>query len=121
MKIAKAYKKNKFFYTVERPPVKLESLEATPMRRSKLETYIDILNTLARLGPLKLTHIMYKANVNGSMLRGHLDFLIKQGLVEERTIKKRSTVFAVTQQGITVLKQLRELTQVLPIIEESQR
>jgi predicted transcriptional regulator len=57
--------------------VKLENLEATRMRRSKLETNIEILNTLARLGPLKMTHIMHKANVNGSILRGHLDFLIK--------------------------------------------
>jgi len=34
------------------------------MRRSKLEMYIDILKVLAHRGPLKLTHIMYKANVN---------------------------------------------------------
>ena len=53
------------------------------LRRSKLETYIDIFNALARKGPLKLTHVMYKANVNCNVLKEDLDFLIKQTLVEQ--------------------------------------
>ena len=89
------------------------------MRRSKLEMYIDILRVLAQRGQLKLTHVMYKANVNCSVLKEYMDFLIKQGLVEERTIGKRRVVYAVTQRGITVLKYFRELKQVLPIVEES--
>jgi predicted transcriptional regulator len=51
------------------------------MRRSKLEMYVDILKVLAHRGPLKLTHVMYKANVNCSVLKEYLDFLIKQNLV----------------------------------------
>jgi predicted transcriptional regulator len=62
---------------------------------------------------------MYKANVNCSVLKEYLEFLIKQNLVEERTIGKRRVVYAVTQRGITVLKYFRELKQVLPIVEES--
>jgi len=81
--------------------------------------YIDILKVLAHRGPLKLTHIMYKANVNCSVLKQYLDFLIKQDLVEERTAGKRRVVYAITQRGITVLKHFRELKQVLPIIEET--
>lgn len=91
------------------------------MRRSKLEMYVAILTVLAHWGPLKLTHIMYKANVNCSVLNDCIDFLIKQGLVEERTIKKERVIFAVTQRGINVLKYFRELTQALPIIEETRR
>jgi len=89
------------------------------VRRSKLEVYVDILTVLAHRGPLKLTHVMYKANVNCSVLKEYLDFLMKQGLVEERTIGKRRVVFAVTQRGITVLKYFKELKEVLPIVEES--
>ncbi|HVP27186.1 MAG TPA: winged helix-turn-helix domain-containing protein [Candidatus Bathyarchaeia archaeon] len=89
------------------------------MRRSKLEMYIDILKVLAQRGPLKLTHVMYKANVNCSVLKEYLDFLLKQGLIEERIAGKRRTVFAITQRGITVLKYFRELKQVLPIVEEA--
>ena len=89
------------------------------MRRSKLEMYVDILSVLAHKGPLKLTHVMYKANLNCSVLKEYLDFLIKQGLVEERTVGKQRLVYAVTQRGITVLKYFRELKQVLPIVEEA--
>jgi len=89
------------------------------MRRSKLEMYIDILKVLAHRGPLKLTHIMYKANVNCSVLKQFLDFLIEQKLVEERTIGKKRIVYAITERGITVLKYFRELKAVLPLVEEA--
>ena len=89
------------------------------VRRSKLEMYVDILTVLAHRGPLKLTHVMYKANVNCSVLKDYLEFLIKQGLVEERTVGKRRVVYVVTQRGITVLKYFKELKQVLPIVEEA--
>jgi predicted transcriptional regulator len=87
------------------------------LKRSKLETYIYIINVLARNGPLKLTHVMYKANVNCNVLKGDLGFLIKQGLVEERTLTKERVVFTVTQRGITVLNYFRQLTEMLPGVE----
>jgi predicted transcriptional regulator len=88
------------------------------MRRSKLEMYLDILRVLAHRGPLKLTHIMYKANVNCGVLKEYADFLISQGLVEERTMGKARVIYAITQRGIAVLKSFRELRQILPIAEE---
>ena len=91
------------------------------MRRSKLEMYVDILLVLSHRGPLKLTHVMYKANVNCGVLKEHLDFLMKHGLVEERPVRKGRIVYAVTQRGLMVLKYFRELKQVLPIVEENQR
>jgi len=95
------------------------------MRRSKLEMYVDILKVLARHGPLKLTHVMYKANINCSVLKQHLDFLIRQNLVEEQTLlKKRNktrVVYAVTDRGRTVLKYFRELNSALQITEEANK
>jgi predicted transcriptional regulator len=87
------------------------------LRRSKLELYVAILNVLANKGPLKLTHIMYKANVNCNILKEYLDFLIKQGLVEKRIIGKERIVFSVTQRGKTVINYFREITQALPTAE----
>lgn len=89
------------------------------MRRSKLEMYVDILKVLARHGPLKLTHIMYKANVNCSVLKQYLDFLIEQNLVEEKSVGKKRIVYAISERGRTVLKYFRELRTVLPIVEEA--
>ena len=91
------------------------------MRRSKLEMCIDILNVLAHRGPLKLTHVMYKANINCSVHNEYIDFLIKQDLIEKRTIKKEHIVFEITPRGITVLKYFRELAQALPILEETRQ
>ncbi len=89
------------------------------MRRSKLETCIDILKVLAHKGPLKLTHVMYKANINCKVLKEYLNFLMAQGLVEERFARKENLVYAVTQRGITVLKYFHDLKQVLPLTEET--
>lgn len=82
--------------------------------------YIDILSVLSQRESLKVTHIMYKVNINCSILNEYLDFLIKQGLVEERNGIKKQTAYVITQRGITVLKQFNELKQVLPIIDEPQ-
>ena len=76
---------------------------------------------VAQRGPLKLTHIMYKANVNCSVLSEYLEFLLKQELVEKRILKRNRTVYAVTQRDLKVLKAFRELKQALPIVEEDER
>jgi len=91
------------------------------MRRSKMEIHLDILKTLAQKGPLKLTHIMYKANVNCSVLKEYLDFLIQQKLVEEKTLTKERIVYEITEKGLTVLKYFRELQIMLPIVEDKER
>ena len=88
------------------------------MRRSKMEMHLDILKILAQKGPLKLTHIMYKSNVNFSVLKEYLDFLIKQELIEEKTLRKERIAYAVTQRGLAVLGYFRELQILLPILEE---
>lgn len=92
------------------------------MRRSKLEMYVDILRVLARRGPLKLTHIMYKANVNCSVLKQLLDFLMRQNLIEEqassRKRKKTRVVYVITERGLAVLRYFRELNRALQITEE---
>ena len=93
------------------------------MRRSKMEMYIDILKVMAQNGPLKLTHIMYKANVNCSVLKQNLDFLLQQNLIEERiVIKKRNKTkisYAITDKGRTVIKYFNEVNRALQITEES--
>jgi predicted transcriptional regulator len=91
----------------------------TFMRRSKLEMYVDILKVLAHEGPLKMTFVMFKTNLNYNILEEYIVFLIKQGLVEVRTVRRERKVYMITQGGITVLGQFRELKGVLPIVEET--
>jgi predicted transcriptional regulator len=88
------------------------------MKRSKLEIYVDILEALGQRGPLKVTHIMYKANVNCKVLKDYLDFLVKQKLIEERMVESGKVVYANTTYGTEVLKFFRELDKMLPLLEE---
>ena len=85
--------------------------------------YVDILKVLAKNGPLKLTHIMYKANVNCSVLKQNLDFLINQDLIEEQIkIKKRNKTkvrYAITERGKTVIKYFNEVNRALQITKEN--
>ena len=90
------------------------------MRRSKMEMHLDILRTLAQKGPLKLTHIMYKANVNCCVLKEYLDFLTLQKLVEEKALRKERIVYEITEKGLKVLKYFRELQIMLPLVEDKE-
>jgi len=89
------------------------------LRRSKMEIHLDILMTLAQRGPLKLTHIMYKSNVNCCVLKEYLDFLIQQELVAEKTIKKERIIYTITEKGLTVLKHFRELQLLIPVFDDN--
>jgi predicted transcriptional regulator len=78
------------------------------MTKSKLETYVDTLDLLAHQGPLNLSNIMYKTNVTCSTHENCMAFLVKQGLVEERTGEMKSLLYVVTERGINVLKFFEE-------------
>ncbi len=95
------------------------------MRRSKMEMYIDILKVLSHNGPLKLTHVMYKANVNCSVLKEYLDFLIHQNLIEEQITKKKRNKtkvrYAITERGRTVIRYFNEVNIALQITSEANK
>ena len=74
------------------------------MRRSKLESYEDMLGALVKK-PLTIDSIAYKTNIDCIALRKRLDNLVKYGLVEERTSGKKM-LYAITERGIAVFKTL---------------
>ena len=71
--------------------------------RSKLEMYVDILKVLAEKGPLKPNLIMSQANVSVNLLKGYLDFLVKQGLIKENVVEN-CVVYSNTNRGTAVIK-----------------
>ncbi|MEJ2272631.1 MAG: winged helix-turn-helix domain-containing protein [Candidatus Bathyarchaeota archaeon] len=64
---------------------------------------------------------MYKANVNCSVLKEYLDFLINEELIKEKTLKKERIVYELTEKGLKVIKYFRELQTMLPIDEENKQ
>jgi predicted transcriptional regulator len=84
------------------------------LRRSKLETCLVILETLASHGPLKITHVMHKANVNCNVMKNYFDFLIKQGAVEEKSVERDRIVYAITERGLYLIRCFRDLNRMIP-------
>ena len=93
------------------------------MRRSKLETYEVILEALVKK-PLNIDRIAYKTSIDCTVLSKHLDFLIKNELVEERMLGKK-LLYAMTERGMTVFrtldfqKYLKKISNTLMQIDEA--
>jgi predicted transcriptional regulator len=56
---------------------------------------------------------MQKININSKTFKEYVEFLVKQGLVKERSAKEGRIVFEITPRGVLVLKGLKELEKVL--------
>ena len=58
---------------------------------------------------MKTIHIMQKSNISYNTLKECFEFLIRQGLVEERSVKEGRIVYEITPRGVLVLKGLKEI------------
>jgi predicted transcriptional regulator len=74
------------------------------MHRSKLESYEAILEALVKR-PISVDKIAYKTSIDCAALERYIDFLIKNGLVEERPSNKKD-LYAITERGLAVFKTL---------------
>jgi predicted transcriptional regulator len=74
------------------------------MRRSKLESYEDILGALVKK-PLSIDAIAYETSMDCTVIRKSLGSLMKYGLIEERSSSKK-TLYAITERGVAVFKSL---------------
>ena len=88
-------------------------------RRSQLEIYIDVLNTIKE-GTTKPTRIMYGANLSWKLLQGVLLSLIDQGLIEEvdqsRSRDRRTNViYRVTSKGDSVIKYFGQARRIIEV------
>ncbi|MDG6223851.1 MAG: winged helix-turn-helix domain-containing protein [Candidatus Bathyarchaeota archaeon] len=87
------------------------------MRRSKLELHLDILKCLVEKRHIKITHIIYKVNINCTALKEYLEFLVNQGLVEEKTLKNHRKVYKITEKGNLALQHFQKLHNMLPVTD----
>jgi predicted transcriptional regulator len=74
------------------------------MNRSKLQSYEAILEALVKK-PASIDRIAYKTDIDCTVLTEYLNFLLENGLVEERSAK-RNTLYAITERGMAVFKTL---------------
>jgi len=74
------------------------------MQRSKLQLYEDILSALVKKH-MTVDAIAYTCNMDCVALRQRLEFLLENGLVEEKNFGKR-TCYALTRRGLAIFKTL---------------
>lgn len=89
--------------------------ETVSTRRSMLELNMEILRVLAHHGPLKMTHIMHKANVNSARAKDCLDFWVSQNLVEMTARFSREKCYSITKRGNDVIRYFRKIIEMLPL------
>jgi len=93
------------------------------MRKSKLEAYEEILSALVKK-PLTVDSLAFETNMHVAVLKQHLEFLMKSGLIEERASEK-ITLYADTERGLAVLKilnfqkYLEKAASLVRVIEEA--
>jgi len=85
------------------------------MHRSKLKVCIEILCILASFGPMKLTQLTTKVELNKTRLREHLKLLKKGSLVERQNFGENRIFYVVTERGLKVLKVID------PIVKEARK
>jgi len=74
------------------------------VRKSKLESYEDILESLVNK-PLTFGQITRQTDMTDTILNKLLGFLMENSLIEERATGKK-TSYAITERGVAVLKAL---------------
>lgn len=95
------------------------------MAPSKLETYLNILEVLVE-NPQKPEFIARKVHIKQDSLKRRMSFLVSNGVIEKRRLMSNNqTVYALTERGMAVFKELRamkyfeKLRESFPIVEEA--
>ena len=83
-------------------------------RRGEAQILIDVLTI--SLNGVKVTHLMYKANLSYSTLRKYLVAMTSQGLISKTGSSSGSGgVYRTTQKGRALLKNLNNVKEYLTI------
>jgi len=70
---------------------------------SKLKIHIEILSSLACIGPIKLTGLMTRIGLDRTSLEEHLELLTDRGLVDSQNLGEDKTFYVATERGMKVL------------------
>jgi predicted transcriptional regulator len=94
--------------------------KSTVIRRSRIERYLDILRVVARHGPIKQTHIMYKANLSWVELKKNLEHLMKLKMITEFD-DSSGPLFAISDTGLSTIYSYEKIEGILTgdIFEQS--
>ena len=87
--------------------VRVQETTQQQNRRSRMETYCDILKAIAA-GAEKPTHVMYKANLSWTVMQSYLKSLEGRGLVMSQETEGKKT-YRLSDRGFQLLKQFMSI------------
>ncbi len=94
------------------------------MPPSKLDKYLNILEALAEQ-PNKIDRIARRVHMEKPEIKSRMNFLVSNGIVDERPTIDNHVIYALNDRGFAVFKTLRafkyfeKLKESLPVIEEA--
>ena len=94
-----------------------EITKAQVTRRSRMETFGDILRAIAA-GAEKPTHIMYKANLSWTVMQGYIKTLEAQGLIIADSDQGKR-LFHLSEKGFQLSSQFMTIREELDISDKS--
>lgn len=87
-------------------------------KRSRLERYIDILKVVDEFGPIRRTHILYKANLSWGDLEDSLGRLEQAGALQ-RSVSKTGVHYGITDSGKKFLANIVTVRELLALGQEA--
>ena len=67
-------------------------------KRTKLEVTRDILDTLQKNRQVKITHLIYKANLSNNSIKPYIEYLLKNKMMKE-VMDRDKRFFKITLKG----------------------
>jgi len=68
------------------------------VKRNRLEVTRDILDILQKNRQVKITHLIYKANLSNNSIKPYMDYLLKNKFMEE-VMDRDKKFFKITSKG----------------------
>ncbi|MCX6003482.1 MAG: hypothetical protein NTX46_03520 [Chloroflexi bacterium] len=79
---------------------------------------MEVIADILRLGEAGKTEIMYSANMSYFQLQKYLHYLLQLGLIDKVTVGNPTITYRVTRKGLTLLKNIDSILQLLELREE---
>ena len=78
------------------------------IKRTRLEVIRDILDVLQKNRKVKITHLIYKANLSNNSIKPYLEDLFKNNLIEQY-LENETRLFRITNKGLEFLHEFNKI------------
>jgi predicted transcriptional regulator len=78
------------------------------LKRNRLEVIRDLLVILRENKKVRITHLIYKANLSNNSIKSYLEELIKNGFIVEK-VEDKNRFFEITLKGNEFIQEFNKM------------